>query len=222
MSLRILDTLALLQQSNTVSLSMILFGYALTLLRCSIPSIFVKRSEKTANQHRVEPTLQTLNLPRTAKRPVTPAIDPVTDPTTDPATSTPPFVGVRSPNVVARASDIVVLSSDIVVPYSDDDSSWIVSPTPAGGVLNRALPLAIDDEARDASAGVIIAGGCRSREDVRGRRYTLLSESEEPPGVRTAVVECLLGLRLTGPGQVGRCWRASEDWCVAGAWRRWR
>ena len=152
---------------------------------------------------------------------MTPAIDPVTDPTTDPATSTPPVVGVLSPNVVASASDIVVLSPDIVVHYSDDDSSWIVSPTPAGGVLKRELlPLAIDDEARDASAGVIMAGGRRSREDVRGRRYTLLSESEEPPGVRTAVVECLLGLRLTGPGHGGRCWRASDDWRVAGAWRR--
>lgn len=95
-----------------------------------------------------------------------------------------------APDIVALSRDGAVRSPDVVVHYSDDDSSWIVSPTPAGGVLNReALPLAIDDEARRASAW---ATGCRSREDVRGRWSTLLSESEEPAGVRIPVVECLL------------------------------
>ncbi len=101
------------------------------------------------------------------------------------------------------------------MPYSDDDSSWIVSPTPAGGVLNReVLPLAIDGEARDASVGFIEAGGCRSREDVRLRLSTFLSECEEPPEVRTAVVECLLVFL----GLTRRSWRASEGSRAAGAW----
>ena len=126
-----------------------------------------------------------------------------------------------APDIVGSSPDGAVLSPGVVVHYSDDDSSWIVSPTPAGGFLNReALPLAIDDEARNASPWV---SRCWSREHVRGRWPALLSEFEERPGVRTPVAEFLLVLRLRGPGsgQARRCWRVSECRGVSGVWRGW-